>query len=65
MSADHLTGDLLSDYPYINNRNNENKYLLSIYPTFHTRLFPDSKLVNEALQMFLMPIVLEKYISVQ
>ncbi|MBT1730007.1 N-acetyltransferase [Enterobacter quasimori] len=48
MSADHLTGDLLSDYPYINNRNNENKYLLSIYPTFHTRLFPDSKLVNEA-----------------
>lgn len=47
MNTAHLTGDLLSDYPYINNRNNENKYLLSIYPSFHTRLFPDSKLVNE------------------
>lgn len=48
MSTQHLTGDLLADYPYINNRNNENKYLLSIYPTYHTRLFPDSKLITES-----------------
>ncbi len=48
MSREHLTGDLLADYPYINNRNNEKKYLLSIYPTFHTRLFPDSKLATES-----------------
>ncbi|ELY3760611.1 N-acetyltransferase [Cronobacter universalis] len=48
MSTDDLTGDLLSDYPYINNRNKESKYLLSIYPDFHTRLFPDSKLITES-----------------
>ena len=48
MNKEYLTGDLLSDYPYINNRNNEKKYLLSIYPTFHTRLFPDSKLITES-----------------
>ncbi len=48
MDKDNLTGDLLSDYPYINNRNNEKKYLLSIYPEFHTRLFPDSILVSES-----------------
>lgn len=47
MSREHLTGDLLADYPYINNRNNEKKYILSIYPKFHTRLFPDSILVTE------------------
>ncbi|WP_187487048.1 N-acetyltransferase [Duffyella gerundensis] len=48
MSKEHLTGDLLADYPYINNRSRENKYLLSIHPQFHTRLFPDSKLVTES-----------------
>jgi hypothetical protein len=48
MNREGLTGDLLSDYPFINNRNKENKFLLSIYPDFHTRLFPDSKLVNES-----------------
>ncbi|MEC5342180.1 N-acetyltransferase [Brenneria populi] len=48
MNANHLTGDLLSDYPYINNRNKERKFILSIYPTFHTRLFPDSKLITES-----------------
>jgi len=48
MSTDDLTGDLLADYPYINNRNKEAKYLLSIYPSFHTRLFPDSKLITES-----------------
>ncbi|NUW62144.1 N-acetyltransferase [Cronobacter sakazakii] len=48
MDKQNLTGDLLSDYPYVNNRNNEKKYLLSIYPQFHTRLFPDSILVCES-----------------
>ncbi|EHG6215030.1 N-acetyltransferase, partial [Escherichia fergusonii] len=48
MNRNHLTGDILSDYPYINNKNNENKYLLSIHPEFHTKLFPDSKLVTES-----------------
>ncbi|MEB6182484.1 N-acetyltransferase [Enterobacter roggenkampii] len=48
MNRDALTGDILSDYPFINNRSNESKFLLSIYPTFHTRLFPDSKLITES-----------------
>ncbi|EPB0561110.1 N-acetyltransferase [Escherichia coli] len=48
MNRDALTGDILSDYPFINNRGNESKFLLSIYPTFHTRLFPDSKLITES-----------------
>lgn len=48
MSREHLTGDILADYPYINNRNDEKKYLLSIYPAYHTRLFPDSILVTES-----------------
>ncbi|PHM45908.1 hypothetical protein Xmau_00299 [Xenorhabdus mauleonii] len=38
----------LINYPYIINSSSYNKYLLSIYPEFHTRLFPDSKLVNES-----------------
>ncbi|OEE79209.1 hypothetical protein [Vibrio genomosp. F6] len=40
-------GDVDSDYPFINTVNN-NKYLLSIYPNHHTKLFPDSKLLTEA-----------------
>lgn len=48
MNKNHLTGDILSDYPYINDRNDENKYLLSIYPEFHTKLFPDSILTTES-----------------
>ncbi|WP_447885729.1 N-acetyltransferase [Serratia fonticola] len=48
MSKKQRTGDLLADYPYIYNQGNENKFLLAIYPTFHTRLFPDSKLVTES-----------------
>lgn len=48
MNREALTGDILSDYPFINDRSGENKYLLSIYPVFHTRLFPDSKLITES-----------------
>jgi len=42
-----VRNDLLLDYPLINTHGT-NKYVLSIYPDFHTRLFPDSKLNNEA-----------------
>lgn len=38
--------DLLLDYPRLSQRG-KRKYLLSIYPEFHTRLFPDSILHNE------------------
>lgn len=40
-------GDILLDYPRIMT-SRANKYLLAIYPEYHTRLFPDSKLVNES-----------------
>ncbi|CAB5713995.1 Uncharacterised protein [Aeromonas hydrophila] len=39
--------DALLDYPYISVENNR-KFLLSIYPEFHTKLFPDSILNNES-----------------
>lgn len=39
-------GDINKDYPVINLKDN-NKYLLSIYPKYHTRMFPDSKLTTE------------------
>ncbi|MDH1472137.1 hypothetical protein [Shewanella sp. GD03713] len=42
-----ITGDVDKDYPFVNTKNN-NKYLLSIYPNFHTKLFPDSKLFTES-----------------
>jgi hypothetical protein len=42
--------DVLLDYPVVNH-SNRNKYLLSIYPEFHTKLFPDSKLFNERFDM--------------
>jgi hypothetical protein len=38
--------DTLLDYPKISQRG-KRKYLLSIFPEFHTRLFPDSILRNE------------------
>lgn len=37
--------DILKDFPNVNT--NCNKFLLSIYPQYHTILFPDSKLSNE------------------
>ncbi|MDP0971239.1 N-acetyltransferase, partial [Klebsiella pneumoniae] len=40
-------GDILLDYPRILTAK-VNKYLLAIYPDYHTRLFPDSKLINES-----------------
>lgn len=41
-----LTGDIVLDYPLINLSGR--KFLLSVYPTFHTRLLPDSKLHTES-----------------
>ncbi|WP_172587820.1 N-acetyltransferase [Shewanella xiamenensis] len=39
--------DVDKDYPFVKKTGN-NKYLLSIYPEFHTKLFPDSKLHIES-----------------
>lgn len=41
-----IHGDVLTDYPRIN-LSDAHIYLLSIYPAFHTRLFPDSILKTE------------------
>ena len=40
------TGDICKDFPFIHTAG-KNKYLLSIYPNFHTALFPDSILHTE------------------
>ncbi|ODS04282.1 acetyltransferase [Vibrio scophthalmi] len=42
-----FSGDVDKDYPFIKTKGN-NKYLLSIYPHFHTKLFPDSKLITDS-----------------
>lgn len=39
-------GDICKDFPFIHTAG-KNKYLLSIYPNFHTALFPDSILHTE------------------
>lgn len=41
-----MVGDIFLDYPLIS-LNNKRKFLLSIYPKYHTKLFPDSILKNE------------------
>lgn len=41
-----LTGNMLKDFPLISTIG-KRKFVLSIYPKFHTRLFPDSILRNE------------------
>jgi len=38
--------NILKDYPFISAKN-RNKYLIGIYPEYHTQLFPDSILNNE------------------
>lgn len=42
-----IRNDVLLDYPLIHSRGSK-KYLLAIYPEFHTRLFPDSKLISDS-----------------
>lgn len=41
-----LTGDILKDYPLLKTID-KRKFLLSIYPKYHTKMFPDSILRNE------------------
>lgn len=41
-----LTGNILKDYPLLKTKG-KRKYLLSIYPKYHTCMFPDSILRNE------------------
>lgn len=45
-----IKNDILFDYPKVRIKN-ANKYLLSIYPEYHTRLFPDSILKNESFNI--------------
>lgn len=40
------TNNIITDYPFVN-RSAGNKYLLSIRPEYHTKLFPDSILKTE------------------
>ena len=42
-----LTGKIRRDYPFIH-QNGHKKYLLAIYPEWHTKLLPDSILNNES-----------------
>ncbi len=42
--------DILLDYPLINPKNTR-KFLLAIYPEYHTKLFPDSILDNESFDI--------------
>lgn len=41
-----LKNDICKDYPLINKKNVK-KYILAIYPKYHTVMFPDSKLCTE------------------
>lgn len=41
-----LSGNILKDYPLVDIKHNR-KFLLAIYPKYHTRLFPNSILRNE------------------
>lgn len=45
-----LKNDILIDYPLIKTKNCK-KYLLAIYPKYHTIMFPDSILNNEKLDI--------------
>lgn len=46
-SMKEVNGDVLLDYPLVLTGQGR-KFLLAIYPEFHTRLFPDSKLITES-----------------
>lgn len=43
-------GDILLNYPLVKSGNN-NKFILSIYPKYHSRMFPDSLLENEKFDL--------------
>ncbi len=42
-----VSSDMIEDYPLVDVRGSQ-KYLLGIYPKWHTQLLPDSKLHNES-----------------
>lgn len=46
-NLNEFTGDQRSDYPFVRSKAAK-KYLLAIYPDYHTRLLPDSILNNES-----------------
>lgn len=46
-----VTGDIYLDYPLVNIRG-KRKFLLSIYPIYHSVMFPDSILNNEKTSIF-------------
>lgn len=41
-----MTGEIFDDYPMVEYKGHK-KYLLSIYPKYHSRMFPESILTNE------------------
>lgn len=43
-------GEVVKDYPFVKT-SGVNKYLLSIHPNYHTKLFPDSILKNESYDL--------------
>lgn len=43
----NTTDDLMLDYPMVSSKGHK-KYLLSIYPKYHSRMFPESILTNES-----------------
>ncbi|EEL27606.1 hypothetical protein [Bacillus cereus] len=49
-NLEKISGDIKKDYPLINVADNS-VHLLSIYPEFHTLLFPDSILINETYNL--------------
>ena len=42
-----VVGDVFSDYPLVTSKGTR-KYLLSIYPKYHSKMFPESILTNES-----------------
>jgi hypothetical protein len=49
-SLDSTVRDVVQDYPLIHHRGRD-KYILSIYPDWHTELLPDSILNNETIDL--------------
>ena len=47
----YVFNDIYEDFPRINLLNSSQKHLLGIYPKFHTKLFPDSRLNTERMHV--------------
>jgi hypothetical protein len=62
---EQYSGDVLKDYPLIGTQG-RSKFLLAIFPKYHTQLLPDSILNNElsmVFRIYLTQIVFTKSIS--